>query len=221
MGAPTTSHTQVNVFFLVTGSWEEIASEFRKQQDLVWAVAGEGATIQSETESALMTTLQVASFMKLVDDYASSLYSYLLRVPDDAYANLPGIQSQLSDYKYSTLNTQVGMWGTNCRTGLRPVHIGIPETQYSDYFFPEYCKGKAYALSQHFVRCAAAHIAETRIVALDDAYIGLLAERCGLQASQFLSSSSRVKGDERLLKLNFTQEGAIHRRHGQQQTFWS
>ncbi|KAL3929694.1 MAG: hypothetical protein SGBAC_012099 [Bacillariaceae sp.] len=221
MGAPTTSHTQVNVFFLVTGSWEEIASEFRKQQDLVWAVAGEGATIQSETESALMTTLQVASFMKLVDDYASSLYSYLLRVPDDAYANLPGIQSQLSDYKYSTLNTQVGMWGTNCRTGLRPVHIGIPETQYSDYFFPEYCKGKAYALSQHFVRCAAAHIAETRIVALDDTYIGLLAERCGLQASQFLSSSSRVKGDERLLKLNFTQEGAIHRRHGQQQTFWS
>mmetsp|Transcript_46291 Transcript_46291/g.112177 ORF Transcript_46291/g.112177 Transcript_46291/m.112177 type:complete len:740 (-) Transcript_46291:397-2616(-) len=216
----TSNHTEVNVFFLVTGSWEEIASEFREHDDLVWIEQEEGA-VPATTESsskALQTAFQVASFIKLVDDYASCLYSYLLRVPDDAYANLPGIQSQLLEHNK---REQVGVWGTNCRTGLRPFHIGIPETQYSDYFFPEYCKGKAYALSQPFVRCAAAHIAETRIVSLDDTYIGLLGERCGLEASQFLSSSSRVKGDERLLKLNFTQEDAIRRRHAQQQMFWS
>ncbi|CAJ1934558.1 unnamed protein product [Cylindrotheca closterium] len=209
----TTNHTQVKVYFLVTGPWEEVASEFREHQDLVWIDQG---TIATTMESSL-ASLQVASFIKLVDDYASDLYSYLLRVPDDAYANLPGIQAQLVEHQ----DNHTGMWGTNCRTGFRPFHIGIPETQYSDYFFPEYCKGKAYALSQPFVRCAAAHIADTRIVSLDDTYIGLLGERCGLQESQFLSSSGRVKGDERLLKLNFTQEGAMRRRHAQQQLFWS
>jgi hypothetical protein len=208
-----TNHTQVNVFFLLTGPWEEIASEFREHQDLLWI---DQRVVPANMESTL-TSLQVASFIKLVNHYASDLYSYLLRVPDDAYANLPGIHSQLLEHKQD----QIGMWGTNCRTGLRPFHIGIPETQYSDYFFPEYCKGNAYALSQPFVRCAAAHVAETRIVSLDDTYIGLLGERCGLQLSQFLSSSSRVKGDERLLKLNFTQEGVMHRRHAQQQLFWS
>lgn len=210
------THTEVNVFFLVSGSWEEVASEFGEHQDLVWM--DQVVVPDAIDSSSWTTTLQVASFVKLVDDYLPFLYSYLLRVPDDAYANLPAIQSQLLEQGN---RKQIGMWGTNCRTGLRPFHLGIPETEYSDYFFPEYCRGKAYALSQPFVHCAAAHIAETRIVSLDDTYIGLLGERCGLQASQFLSNSKRAKGNARLLKLNFTVESAIHRRHGQQQMFWS
>lgn len=204
----------VSVFFLVQCPWDEIAEEFGVHQDLVWI---DPTVLHSDFVARANATIQVASFLKLLDHYAAGKYTHLFRLPDTSYANFPGIRLQLSSHQN---DTKVALWGTNCRTGLRPGHLGIPDSEYSDYFFPQYCRGKAYGMSEEFVHCAASHIGETRIISLDDVYIGILGERCQLESTQFLWSSDRERGDENLMRVDYTVEKGIARRYSQQKIFW-
>lgn len=157
-------------------------------------------------------SLQVAAFLAIADAQYGVKYSHILKVTDHSYANLSAIRSDLLDKN----RQNIAMYGTQCGTGVRPSHVGVSEKEYSDYFFPQYCKGEGYALSRVFVRCAVSQIPQSRLVSLDDAYIGVLGERCGLEANHFHSGADVEKGKVPSLQHNLETTAAMEEYHATQ-----
>jgi len=198
-------------FFLVAGPWQEIVTEFQEYGDLVWINLpenGSGHSDNDDNASTMLSSLQVASFLNVAETKYGDDYSHILKVSDHSYANLGAIRSQLVDNHKS-----IAMWGNQCKTGVRPHHVGVPMTEYSDYFFPQYCKGVGYALSKLFVRCAVEQIPQSTLISLDDAYIGILGERCGLQENQFHSGADVENGKMPLLQHDLETSAAMEKHH--------
>lgn len=134
----------------------------------------------NETQES-KTVLKTASFISLAEDLATKGhfdYKHLLKVTDLSEVMVHGVMSRLDELGRN--GTRPDKWGSICGTGTRPVHIGVPKEEYSDYFFPEYCKGEVFALSRDFVQCAVKHIPSTKYVRADGAFVGILGERCGI-----------------------------------------
>ncbi|KAL3940515.1 MAG: hypothetical protein SGBAC_004966 [Bacillariaceae sp.] len=186
-------------------SWEEIASEFQEHHDIVWINLPEGAV-------GMSLSLQVATFLAIADAQYGDEYSHILKVTDHSYAKLSAIRSDLLDKD----RQNIAMYGTNCGTGVRPSHVGISETEYSEYFFPQYCKGEGYALSRAFVRCAVSQIPQSRLVSLDDAYMGVLGERCGLEENHFHSAFDVRQDKVPSLQHNLETTAAMEEYHAKQ-----
>ncbi|CAJ1934557.1 unnamed protein product [Cylindrotheca closterium] len=199
-----------DVFFVVAGPWEEIASEFQEHHDLVWIDNGGNGDNVNATN--MLSSLQVATFLTIADVQYGNHYSHILKVTDHSYAKLSAIRSNLFDNG----RQKIAMYGTHCGTGVRPSHVGVSETEYSDFFFPQYCKGDGYALSRLFLLCAISHIPQSRLVSLDDAYIGILGERCGLEANQFHSGADVEEGKMPLLQHDLKTTTAMEEYHGKQ-----
>lgn len=167
------NNNTADLVFVIGGEWKDIEEEVRIHSDILW--------LSSLNESDKFSdTLKTASFLQAVSGLSN--HRHVVKAMDHSYIHISGIHSRLIEMER---NHTIAMWGSFCGTGMRPGLVHLSDQEYDDYFLPEYCKGKAYVLSSDFVNCAVLQIPNTTLLSQDDAYIGLLGERCGLSREDF------------------------------------
>jgi len=167
------------VFFVVAGAWEQISKEFHTTDDLIWI---------DVKEEYHKITYKSAAFFAVVDRVTRELgttYDYAIKTDDDSYVALDRIEMFLTHLhkKNAVKYDYIG----KCNAGVLPIrnrehkyYTSLEE--YPEKVFPTYCQGCGFIASSSFVRCLSSHhnIASVRYLKHEDAFIGLLAQRCGV-----------------------------------------
>lgn len=164
--------TRKGIFFVVSGPWEDIEEEYREHQDLIW-IEGE--------EDFLLITYKTAMFVQVVNAMANELglnYTHVLKTDDDSYVAIERLERFLEGKKGIDY---FGLCGHYSRPKRDPDHkYYVSKQEYPKDFFPPYCQGGAIVLSRNMVECAAIEMEKTMFLSMEDVYLGMVAERCGI-----------------------------------------
>mmetsp|Transcript_27407 Transcript_27407/g.33895 ORF Transcript_27407/g.33895 Transcript_27407/m.33895 type:complete len:537 (+) Transcript_27407:202-1812(+) len=174
---------QNGIFFLVAGSWDEIADEYDIKGDLIWIDEEE---VYDGEKSVL--TYKTQSFVSIVYDLASDLgldISYAFKTDDDSYIHIQNLYYQLLEAEHELPHD---FWGWCQRKKFAPLRDQtskwpVSYELYPEPMYPRYCQGAGFALSWKFIECATEehHIASIRFMPFEDVAVGLLAKRCNIQ----------------------------------------
>lgn len=109
-------------------------------------------------------------------------FSYLLKSDDDVFVNTFGLMDFLSKFttprkKFYTGNVMVGS------VVLRNGRYGVSLEEYNGTVYKPYCSGGGYVLSRDVVERFMTYFDYLRPLKIDDAYIGLLADRAGIKVT--------------------------------------
>lgn len=107
-------------------------------------------------------------------------FHYLLKSDDDVFVNTFGLMDYLSKFttprkKLYTGNIMVGS------VVLRNGRYGVSPEEYNDTVYKPYCSGGGYILSRDVVEEFMGYFDFLRPLKIDDAYIGVLANRAGIK----------------------------------------
>lgn len=107
-------------------------------------------------------------------------FHYLLKSDDDVFVNTFGVMDYLSKFttprkKLYTGNIMVGS------VVLRRGRYGVSPQEYNGTFYKPYCSGGGYILSRDVVEKFMGYFDFLRPLKIDDAYIGVLANRAGIK----------------------------------------
>lgn len=167
---------QSGIFFIVSGPWEDIKKEHEEYQDIIW-IEGE--------EHVLLITYKTAMFLDVVNDMARELgleYTHVLKTDDDSYVAVARLQEMLSERQ------DIDFWG-ECAEYVRPFRdpdhkYYVSKEEYPKEYFPPYCQGGGIVFSRKMVECAATEMQNVNFLSMEDAWMGMVAERCGIYRSQ-------------------------------------
>jgi hypothetical protein len=200
------------VYFIVAGRFGDIEQEYNQYGDLIWLDQPE--VYRGETS---VLTFKTLAFLQIVRDLFPRV-SYAFKTDDDCFVNvmllyqhlLPSTndntlhlrqlqqQQQKNHRKY-----EINYWGKCKLEYIKPLRNtkfkwGVSLEMYPEPYYPIYCQGVGFAVSYKFLSCAAAtndngsqqngHIANMRFMPFEDVAVGLLAERCGMNATSVKSS---------------------------------
>lgn len=166
--------TSNTVLFVVGGPWKDIEDEYRQYHDMIW--------IDME-ESFRLITYKTSMFLQVVAIMTSELnvtYSHVLKTDDDSYVAVNRLESflqQQPDMKY---------WG-KCKTWhTEPIRnpdsrYYVSAEEYPERQYPPYCTGAGVLIARDAVECMAQTMETARFLAMEDVFMGLLAERCGVR----------------------------------------
>jgi hypothetical protein len=146
------------VFFLVAGSWDDVADEFLLHSDLVWF---------DHPDEYYQITWSVMGFIYLVHTKIKT-FGHLFKTDDDSYVKLEDLEQQL----WSTPTTTIH-YGGDC---LRGNDQG--GSFYQDGTYPDYAAGYGYHLSSSFVSCIVPAMGNLPSINVEDANIGVFAHYC-------------------------------------------
>jgi len=174
---------QNGIFFLVAGSWDEIADEYDIKGDLIWIDEEE---VYDGEKSVL--TYKTQSFVSIVYDLASDLgldISYAFKTDDDSYIHIQNLYYQLLEAEHELPHD---FWGWCQRKKFAPLRDQtskwpVSYELYPEPMYPRYCQGAGFALSWKFIECATEehHIASIRFMPFEDVSMGMIAERCQIE----------------------------------------
>lgn len=109
-------------------------------------------------------------------------FSYLLKSDDDVFVNTFGMMDFLSKYttpkkKFYTGNIMVGS------VVMRDGRYAVSPEEYNGTVYKPYCSGGGYVLSRDVVKKFLSYFDVLKPLKIDDAYIGLLADRAGVKVT--------------------------------------
>ena len=109
-------------------------------------------------------------------------YSYLLKSDDDVFVNTFGMMDFLSKYttprnKFYTGNIMIGS------VVMRDGRYAVSPEEYNGTVYKPYCSGGGYVLSRDVVTQMLVYFDVLKPLKIDDAYIGLLADRAGVKVT--------------------------------------
>ena len=109
-------------------------------------------------------------------------FSYLLKSDDDVFVNTFGLMDFLNKYttpkkKFYTGNIMVGS------VVLRNGRYAVSPEEYNETIYKPYCSGGGYILSRDVVEKFLSYFDVLKPLKIDDAYIGLLADRAGVKVT--------------------------------------
>ena len=109
-------------------------------------------------------------------------FNYLLKSDDDVFVNTFGLMDFLSKYttpkkKFYTGNIMVGS------VVLRKGRYAVSPEEYNGTVYKPYCSGGGYVLSRDVVEKFLSYFDVLKPLKIDDAYIGLLADRAGVRVA--------------------------------------
>ena len=187
------------VFFLVAGPWEDISKEYAEYGDLLWIDEEE---VYDGEKSVL--TLKTYSFFAI--SYAATqkynyTYTHIFKTDDDSFVSIDALHNELSvkDLGFTRERRNTHDYFGQCQLKYPKVHREedykwpIRNETYPEPWFPRYCQGSGFGLSQKFLSCAVGqnHVANVRFMPFEDVAVGMLAERCGVVPEW--PSTSKVK----------------------------
>ena len=209
----TWGKNQKSVFFLVAGEWDKVSEEFFEHSDLIWIDTEEG--YYNTEEGYYGITQKTALFLVVVDQVTKLLkteYSYALKTDDDSYVALDRIRKYLADLKELGKDYAGKFTAHDCVAPLRDPQnrYSVSFEEYPEPSFSQYAQGGGIFLSKKFVECASSegNIANMRYLKFEDAYVGLLARRCGM------SNVHHIQDEElRMYRSGLTEsEGVVNER---------
>ena len=209
----TWGNNQKSVFFLVAGEWDKVSEEFFEHSDLIWIDTEEG--YYNTEEGYYGITQKTALFLVVVDQVTKLLkteYSYALKTDDDSYVALDRIRKYLADLKELGKDYAGKFTAHDCVAPLRDPQnrYSVSFEEYPEPSFSQYAQGGGIFLSKKFVECASSegNIANMRYLKFEDAYVGLLARRCGM------SNVHHIQDEElRMYRSGLTEsEGVVNER---------
>ena len=171
-----------SVFFIVAGPWEDIEEEYDEYEDLIWVDQGE---IYTSTSGGL--TFKSYVFLGAMYDKvreANPHVEYFFKTDDDVYVDMVELTKALGSETND--GEPLDYWGT-CFDELIPQRgPGKWFVSYKTYpfaYFPPYCIGLGYAISERFLDCAVrdGHLEKVRFIPNEDTAVGMLAERCNME----------------------------------------
>ena len=109
-------------------------------------------------------------------------FNYLLKSDDDVFVNTFGLMDFLTKYTtpkkmFYTGNIMVGS------VVLRNGRYGVSPEEYNETMYKPYCSGGGYILSHDVVEKFLSYFDVLKPLKIDDAYIGLLADRAGVKVT--------------------------------------
>ena len=109
-------------------------------------------------------------------------FDYLLKSDDDVFVNTFGLMDFLSKYttpkkKFYTGNLMAGS------VVLRNGRYGVAPEEYNETIYKPYCSGGGYILSRDVVEKFLSYFDVLKPLKIDDAYIGILANRAGVKVT--------------------------------------
>lgn len=172
-----------NVFFIVAGPFEAIEQEYEEKGDLIWVDQDE--VYLSDTGGLTLKTYVFFGAMYDKVREANPHIKYFLKTDDDVYVNMLELTRALETE--TNEGKPLDYWGT-CYDGSQPsrnklAKFFIAYPVYPFAYFPPYCIGLGYVISQRFLDCAVrdGHLARVRFIPLEDVAAGMLAERCSME----------------------------------------
>ena len=109
-------------------------------------------------------------------------FSYLLKADDDVFVNT----FELLDFLNKHTTPKKKLYTGNIMVGsvvMRKGRYGVSEEEYNGTFYKPYCSGGGYVLSRDVVKKFLNYFDVLRPLKIDDAYIGLLADRAGVRVT--------------------------------------
>ncbi|XP_078356681.1 beta-1,3-galactosyltransferase 5-like isoform X1 [Oculina patagonica] len=109
-------------------------------------------------------------------------FDYLLKADDDVFVNTLGLMDFLTKYttprrKFYTGNIMVGS------VVMRDGRYGVSREEFNGTTYKPYCSGGGYVLSRDVVEMVLSHFDVLKPLKIDDAYIGILADRAGIKVT--------------------------------------
>lgn len=194
----TWAYNKQNIFFIVAGDFDSISDEYDEYQDLIWIDKEEVYITETSTLTFKTEAFLSVMYEKVMSEQGSKV-KYLFKTDDDSYCDYNHL-----DTVFSKELKGVDYWG-KCVSGRKPHrNLDIPwqrkwyisyET-YPEPEYPTYCAGAGYAISRNFLDCAIGegHVANVRYQPNEDVAVGLLAERCKVNALDDYRVSIRWEG---------------------------
>ena len=171
------------VFFIVAGPWEAVEEEYNQYGDLIWVDQKE--KYRTQTSGLTFKTYVFLAAMYDKVRQANPHIRYFFKTDDDVYVNFKTLYEALETEKNG--NKPLDYWG-RCydNTRLNRSNESKFFMSYATYpfaFYPPYCIGLGYAISQRFLDCAVkdGHLEKVRFIPNEDVAVGMLAERCGME----------------------------------------
>jgi beta-1,3-galactosyltransferase 1 len=170
----TSGNKSVAVFFVVAGPWKDIEDEYHKYNDMIW--------IDME-ESFRLISYKTSMFLQVVAIMTSELgvnYTHVLKTDDDSYVAVNRLESFVQE------QPEMLYWG-NCKTyNSEPIRnpdsrYFISREEYPESQYPPYCTGAGILLARKTVECMANTMKNVQFLAMEDVFVGLLAERCDVR----------------------------------------
>ena len=112
------------------------------------------------------------------------MFSYLLKVDDDVFVNVPQLLIFLKSASTPTFKLYVG----NCHAKARVRRKGryaVSKKDYSNKYYPSYCSGGGFILSKDVVHDVVEHYNQQEALVIDDVYVGLLIQRTGVNITHY------------------------------------
>lgn len=163
------------VFLLGKNSNEEEMKTAKKESEIY------GDMVQADYHEHFWNmSYKVAMGFEWSVKYCS--FSYLLKSDDDVFVNTFGMMDFLSKYttprnKFYTGNVMVGS------VVMRDGRYGVSPEEYNGTVYKPYCSGGGYVLSRDVVVKFLSFFDVLKPLKIDDAYIGLLADRAGVKVT--------------------------------------
>lgn len=179
------------IFFIISGDWEKVQEEYYENLDILWVDQAEeysvGISKTSPRKGAL--TFKSEAFLVAMYDQVQKINTnvkYFFKTDDDCFINNKNLEEQIA---VESKGKELDYWG-QCEKDRKPYRY--PKTRwylsYIDYpytYYPHYCAGAGYLLSPNLLECAVGegHVEKVPYIRNEDAAVGLLAERCGMEPS--------------------------------------
>jgi hypothetical protein len=184
----TWGYRRRNVFFIVGGPWEDIQEEYDEYGDILWIDKEEIYITETSVLTLKTETFLSVMYERVMKGIATSGIEYLFKTDDDSYVELQKLHATLS-------STNTGDYWGKCNEGGWKPHRNteiawqrkwyISYETYAEPEYPPFCQGAGFALSRKFLDCAVGdgHVAKVKYMPNEDVAVGMLAERCGVVAT--------------------------------------
>lgn len=175
-----------NVFFIVSGPWENIEQEYNDFNDMIWI-----DDAADTAESTLKSYAYLGIMYERIRPSNPHINYFLKTNDDDVIANMKKLtKSLVSDTNED--EPSIDYWGNTCHDESEPDRVGASDSfmSYKTYPFahyPSYCSGDGYGVSSKLLDCAVGdgHVAKVRLLPLEDVAVGMLAERCDVEYTRW------------------------------------
>lgn len=162
----------------MSGDFEDIKEEYELYKDIVW---------MDKVMRRSDLTYETQFLFHVIHSHVQE-FNFLLKTNDDCFVNVtkfienPEVYSNTDYWGHCKPNSTISVTrqAESHMSGYDP-NVEFTMEGYSYPYFPRYCFGAGFLLSNDFVKCAVDEIASISYFEIDDVATGMLAERCHVE----------------------------------------
>ncbi|XP_067397696.1 beta-1,3-galactosyltransferase 9 [Emydura macquarii macquarii] len=178
----------------------DISEESQKHGDII-----EGSFLDSFENQ----TLKIVMSMEWTVTFCSTA-RFVLKTDEEMFVNLPSLAEYLLSLRTHLEDIYIGRVIHQEMPDRNPQSQGfVPLSQYKEQYYPDYCSGTAFVISQDVARKMYVVAKDTPVLVPPDVFVGICAKNAGIipiQSSRF-SGKKHIRYNRCCYKFIFTSSG--------------